>query len=160
MGINHSSDKPQSLLEEEPEYVVDKIRDEQLNDKGDKEYLVKWKDYPDIDCTWEPYNNLKHTQAFDRWEDTSHIAASMANATNNGEMEEEFLLNEPLTFREAISSPNSTGWQQAIREEYDSLMKNKTWELVKLPKDHKIIKCKWIFCHKLNKDGQIKQLKA
>ena len=75
-------------------------------------------------------------------------------------MEEEILLNESLTCREAISSPNSTGWQQAIREEYDSLMKNQTWELVKLPKDCKIIKCKWIFCHKLDKNGQIKQLKA
>ena len=32
--------------------------------------------------------------------------------------------------------------------------------MVKLPKDCKNIKCKWIFCHKLNKDGQIKQLKA
>ena len=39
-------------------------------------------------------------------------------------------------------------------------MKNKTWKLVKLPKDRKIIKCKWIFHHKLNKDGQIEQLKA
>src|ERR1035438_9350929 len=116
--------------------------------------------YPDIDCTWEPYNNLKDTQALDRWEDTSHTAASMANVTNNSEMEEEFLLNEPLTIREAISSPNGTGWQQAIREEYNSLMKNQTWELVKLPKDCKTIKCKWIFCHKLNKDGQVEQLKA
>jgi len=106
---------------------------------------------PDIDCTWEPYDNLKDTQALNRWEDTSHTAVSMANMTNDSEMEQEFLLNESLTFREAISSPNSTGWQQAIREEYDSLMKNKTWELVKLPKDRKIIKCKWIFCHKLNK---------
>ena len=39
-------------------------------------------------------------------------------------------------------------------------MKNKTWELVKLPKDRKTIKCKWIFRHKLNRNGQVKQLKA
>jgi len=75
-------------------------------------------------------------------------------------MEEEFLLNELLTFREDISSPNGTGWQKAIQDEYDSLMKNQTWDLVKLPQDHKTIKCKWIFHHKLNKDGQIEQLKA
>ena len=57
--------------------------------------------------------------------------ASTANTTNDSEIEEEFLLNELLTFREAISSANGTGWQQAIRDEYDSLMKNQTWELVK-----------------------------
>ena len=85
---------------------------------------------------------------------------SMANATNDGEIEEEFLLNEPLTFREAIASLNGEEWQKAIRDEYDSLMKNKTWELVKLPNDRKTIKCKWIFYHKLNKNGQVEQLKA
>ena len=89
MGIEQG-DMPQSLLEEEPEYVVDEIRDKRLNDEGDKEYLVKWKDYPDIDCTWEPYDNLKDTQALDRWEDTSHTVASMANVTNDGEIEENF----------------------------------------------------------------------
>ena len=114
MGVDLSSDKPQSLLKEEPEYEVEEIRDEGLNNEGDKEYLMKWRYYHDIACTWEPYNNLKDTQALDRWEDISHTAASMANATNNSEIEEEFLLNEPLTFREAMSSTNCTGWQQAI----------------------------------------------
>ena len=45
---------------------------------------------PDIDCTWEPYDNLKDTQALNRWEDTSHTAASMANTTNDGELEKNF----------------------------------------------------------------------
>ena len=84
----------------------------------------------------------------------------MANTANNGEIEEEFLLNELLTFREAIPSPNGTGWQQAIRDEYDSLMKNQTWELVKLQQDCKTIKCKWISPYQLNKDGQVEWLKA
>ena len=87
-GIDQSSDKPQSLLEEEPEYEVEDIQDEQINDSGDKEYLVKWMYYPEIDCTWEPYDNLKDTQALDRWEDTSHTMVSMINTTNNGEIEE------------------------------------------------------------------------
>ena len=39
-------------------------------------------------------------------------------------------------------------------------MKNKTWELVKLPNDWKTIKCKWIFHHKLNKMGRVEWLKA
>src|ERR1035438_8581400 len=112
MGIEQSGDMSQSLLEEEPEYVVDEIQDKQLNDKGDKEYLVKWNNYPNIDCTWEPYNNLKDTQALNRWEETSHTAqvVLLANAINGEMTEEVSLLNELLTIREAISSSNSVSW--------------------------------------------------
>ena len=85
---------------------------------------------------------------------------SMANATSDSEIEEEFLLNELLIIMEAMSSSNSIGWQQTIQDKYDSLMKKQTWELVKLPQDWKTIKCKWIFCHKLNNDGKVEQLKA
>ena len=59
MGVDQPSDEPQSLLpDEEPEYEVEEIRDEWLNDRGDKEYLIKLRYYPDIDCTWEPYDNF------------------------------------------------------------------------------------------------------
>jgi hypothetical protein len=36
-------------------------------------------------------------------------------------------------------------WRKIIQEEYDSKMKKKTWELIELPKDRKIIGCKWIY---------------
>ena len=32
-----------------------------------------------------------------------------------------------------------------MKEEMDSLEKNKTWELIELPKDIKIVGCKWVF---------------
>ena len=35
-----------------------------------------------------------------------------------------------------------------MSEEMESLQKNKTWELVKLPKGKKATSCKWIFCKK------------
>ena len=32
-----------------------------------------------------------------------------------------------------------------MKEEYHSLQKNETWELVNLPPGRKLVKCKWVF---------------
>jgi hypothetical protein len=36
-------------------------------------------------------------------------------------------------------------WELAIKEEYDSLMKNGAWELVEAPSGCNIVTCKWVF---------------
>jgi len=43
-------------------------------------------------------------------------------------------LIEPQTYEQATSSDNQDDWQQAMDEEYASLIKNKTWDIVLLPK--------------------------
>lgn len=40
---------------------------------------------------------------------------------------------EPTTMKEAMESPQSKEWKIATNQEYHSLMKNETWELVELP---------------------------
>jgi len=40
---------------------------------------------------------------------------------------------EPKTVQEALSSPQAKLWQDAMEAEYDSLMKNGVFKLVKLP---------------------------
>ncbi|GJV61524.1 retrovirus-related pol polyprotein from transposon TNT 1-94 [Tanacetum coccineum] len=52
---------------------------------------------------------------------------------------------EPTNYLEAISSPECDKWVVAMEEEVESLHKNKTWELVKLPKEKRVISCKWLF---------------
>ena len=42
----------------------------------------------------------------------------------------------------------------------DSLEKNKTWELVKLPKDRKTVGCKWVFKFKKQVDGKVERYKS
>ena len=44
---------------EEEEWEVEKILDIRLDDDGDKEYLVHWKEYPESEATWEPMENLE-----------------------------------------------------------------------------------------------------
>ncbi|GKB75753.1 retrovirus-related pol polyprotein from transposon TNT 1-94 [Tanacetum coccineum] len=52
---------------------------------------------------------------------------------------------EPTKYFEAISSPECDKWVVEIEEEVESLHKNKTWELVKLPREKCVISCKWLF---------------
>nr|ABA91380.1 retrotransposon protein, putative, Ty1-copia subclass [Oryza sativa Japonica Group] len=55
---------------------------------------------------------------------------------------------EPSTYSEAIVSDDCNRWITAMHDEMDSLEKNHTWKLVKLPKEKKLIHCKWIFKRK------------
>ena len=58
---------------------------------------------------------------------------------------EEMELHEPSTYKEAVSGTESAQWLVAMGDEMESLHKNQTWELVRLPTERKIITCKWIF---------------
>ena len=40
-----------------------------------------------------------------------------------------------------------------MKEEYDSLHKNETWELINVPLGRKLVKCKWVFKTKFVVDG-------
>jgi hypothetical protein len=64
---------------------------------------------------------------------------------------------EPMSFDEANEHDE---WRNAVEEEYESIMKNNTWELTELPKHKKSIGCKWIYKPKFKSDGSIDKYKA
>ncbi len=55
---------------------------------------------------------------------------------------------EPSNYNEAITSADCNNWMTAMQDEMESLEKNGTWDLVKLPKEKKHVRCKWIFKRK------------
>ncbi|PHT29367.1 hypothetical protein CQW23_31044 [Capsicum baccatum] len=72
-----------------------------------------------------------------------------------------FLLeNEPRTFKEAMSSSDSSFWKEAVDSEIDSILSNHMWELVDLPPENKPLGSKWIFKRKMKTDGTIDKYKA
>ncbi|CAI7759685.1 unnamed protein product [Closterium sp. NIES-54] len=62
---------------------------------------------------------------------------------------------EPKMLAEALSGPDAEKWKQSVKEEYDSLLENETWELCELPTGKKAISSKLIFNHQYGPDGEL-----
>ena len=68
--------------------------------------------------------------------------------------------DEPRNVREAFTGQNAKQWKGATDAEFQSLLKNQTWDLVDLPEDKKVIGCKWVFKLKRDANGEITRYKA
>jgi hypothetical protein len=51
-------------------------------------------------------------------------------------------------------------WQEAMMEEYASIMKNDVWEVVPRPKDKKVVGSKWIYKFKHATNGSVDKYKS
>lgn len=56
----------------------------------------------------------------------------------------------PTSYRSALKDPH---WYNAMLEEFNALIKNKTWCPVHKPAGVNVVSGKWIFRHKYNADG-------
>ncbi|GKE95377.1 retrovirus-related pol polyprotein from transposon TNT 1-94, partial [Tanacetum coccineum] len=61
-------------------------------------------------------------------------------------------ITEPTSFTVAN---NSSEWRQAMKEEYDALMKNGTWSLVPRASTTNVVDGKWVYRLKRDKNGAI-----
>ncbi|KAJ9536884.1 hypothetical protein OSB04_029617 [Centaurea solstitialis] len=59
-----------------------------------------------------------------------------------------------------INALNDYNWKMAMKDEYDALIANKTWDLVPRPSNANIIRSLWIFRHKTKSDGSFERHKA
>lgn len=64
---------------------------------------------------------------------------------------------EPLNYEQA---KNYKEWMEAMKEEYDFIMKNETWELIELIENKVPIGSKWLYKTKFNADDSIDKYKA
>nr|GEW82137.1 ribonuclease H-like domain-containing protein [Tanacetum cinerariifolium] len=63
----------------------------------------------------------------------------------------------PKSYRDEFSDPN---WKNAMRDEYNAVIKNNTWTLVPRPPATHIVRCMWLFRHKYLADGTLSRYKA
>ena len=68
--------------------------------------------------------------------------------------------NEPTNYEEAMMSPDSAKWLEAMKSEMGSMYENKVWTLVDLPDDWQAIENKWIFKRKTDADSSVTIYKA
>ena len=61
--------------------------------------------------------------------------------------------DEPTNYEEAMVSPDSAKWLEAMRSEMRSMYENKVWTLIDLPNDRQDIEIKWIFKRKTDTDS-------
>ena len=64
---------------------------------------------------------------------------------------------EPTNYKEASQSHE---WRAIMNEEFESIIRNNSWELVEFLEDKIPIGCKWIYKSKFNVDGSIEKFNA
>jgi len=70
------------------------------------------------------------------------------------------IFDEPQSWTEMESSPQKPLWMKAAKEEYDSLISMKTWELVPRKFGMSVIKNRWVFRIKYDAHGNVERYKA
>ncbi|KAL2466168.1 cysteine-rich RLK (RECEPTOR-like protein kinase) 8 [Abeliophyllum distichum] len=65
--------------------------------------------------------------------------------------------SEPLSVEEAMSNIK---WKNAMKDEFDALVKNKTWKLVSHSPNMKVIGNKWVYRIKYSSEGKVQRFKA
>src|SRR4051812_21118871 len=68
--------------------------------------------------------------------------------------------DELANYEEAMMSPDSAKWLEAMKSEIGSMYENKVWTLVDLPDVRQDIEIKWIFKRKTDTDSSVTIYKA
>ena len=63
-------------------------------------------------------------------------------------------LTVPSCYDDAVKSDESVKWQKAMREEYDALVENDTFELTEIPEDKLVVGGKWVYSVKQDQNGE------
>lgn len=66
----------------------------------------------------------------------------------------------PVTYKDAINSPDHEQWLAGMHDELESLMAHSTWEIVPAPPDARVIPVKWHYALKRDSTGKIVRHKA
>ena len=68
--------------------------------------------------------------------------------------------SEPTTYQEAMDSPDSEKWLEAMKSKMQSMYDNQVWNLIDPPDGLKTIGCKWVFKKKTNMNDNVYTFKV
>ena len=68
--------------------------------------------------------------------------------------------SEPIIYKEAMDSPDSEKWLEAMKLEMQSMYDNQVWTLIDPPDGLKTIRCNWVFKKKTDMDSNMHTFKA
>ena len=66
----------------------------------------------------------------------------------------------PKCYQDVAKNTFKTKWESAIKDELESLERNKTWTLVQKSNNMNVVDCKWVFTVKEDKNGNLVRYKA
>jgi len=111
-------DPVQDVEDEEPEeeYTVEKVVYSRMRN-GKKEYLLKWKSYPDSENTWEPSENLDCPDLIADYEDKKKKRDAEKKRKSNG-MEESQKKRKKVTDSKSAEDDNKPrGFDRGLQPE-------------------------------------------
>lgn len=91
--------------------------------------------------------------------DTNVREGHVATSTNQVSPTQ-YPFSDPTSVNEAMASPEKEQWKKSMLNEYNSFLYNDTWELVDLPKGKNLVKNKWVFKVKRDKNGNPERFKS
>jgi hypothetical protein len=83
-------------------------------------------------------------------------AAPISKANHNGLQP----LPAPRNYKEAMATPYSAKWLEAMQKEIDKQIVKGTYKIVQRPRDVQVLPRKWVFTYKLDADNNILDYKA
>jgi hypothetical protein len=85
------------------------------------------------------------------------ISKDIYKVSNTGTVHME---GDPTSYEEAMKSPHSSKWVEAMEDEMKSMSFNNVWYLEEIPKGAKIVGCKWVYKTKYDSNGNVEKYKA
>lgn len=67
---------------------------------------------------------------------------------------------DPKCLSEALSSTEHAEWMEAVKEEFDNLIRNEVWSYVRRQRGMRTLRTKWALKRKLDEDGKVARYRA
>jgi hypothetical protein len=112
----------------------------------------------------DPQKKVAQSISISEEDYNSPISAFIPRRSSRLQEKESLMLTseniEPRTYKQAIECKDKDKWISAMREEINSITKNKTWTAVDLPEGSHSIGSKWVFKIKYKDNGEVDRYKA